>query len=186
MGLFHSKVKTHLLLFANRGTKEFMELKERLEALAPEFTGKVKYIWEPDYTCKTIDSNWFVSFICMCCFGHLEIWTHWFMLSFINTVGHKSNITTWSNVFWAKFTKQKLSSSSCSWWLMEQRSPTRGHWITLASSLRTSHKLASMMATLTWNGSYLRERFLLSVCGTSVSPSCEGSWRWAEISHCSP
>lgn len=41
VGLFGSEVKAHLLLFANRGTKEFTELKEQLGALAPEFTGKV-------------------------------------------------------------------------------------------------------------------------------------------------
>ncbi|KAG7485465.1 hypothetical protein JOB18_010886 [Solea senegalensis] len=38
VGLFGSEVKSHLLLFANRGTKEFTELKNKLEALAPEFT----------------------------------------------------------------------------------------------------------------------------------------------------
>lgn len=42
VGLFGSEVKTHLLLFVNRGTKHFTELKERLGALAPEFTGKVR------------------------------------------------------------------------------------------------------------------------------------------------
>lgn len=41
VGLFNSKVKSHLLLFANRGSKDFTELKDRLRALAPEFTGKV-------------------------------------------------------------------------------------------------------------------------------------------------
>lgn len=42
VGLFNSEVKTHLVLFANRGTKTFTELKDQLEALAPEFTGKVR------------------------------------------------------------------------------------------------------------------------------------------------
>lgn len=42
VGLFNSEVKAHLLLFANRGTKEFTELKKNLRALAPDFTGKVR------------------------------------------------------------------------------------------------------------------------------------------------
>lgn len=42
VGLFNSEVKTHLLLLANRGSKDFVELKERLGALAPEYTGKVR------------------------------------------------------------------------------------------------------------------------------------------------
>nr|XP_046235128.1 endoplasmic reticulum resident protein 27 [Scatophagus argus] len=44
VGLFNSEVKAHLLLFANRGTKEYTELKERLGALAPEFTGKFLFV----------------------------------------------------------------------------------------------------------------------------------------------
>ncbi|AWP05729.1 putative endoplasmic reticulum resident protein 27 [Scophthalmus maximus] len=44
VGLFNSEVKSHLLLFVNKGTKEFTELKERLEALAPEFTGKFLFV----------------------------------------------------------------------------------------------------------------------------------------------
>ncbi|XP_058497135.1 endoplasmic reticulum resident protein 27 [Solea solea] len=44
VGLFGSEVKSHLLLFANRGTKEFTELKNKLEALAPEFTGKFLFV----------------------------------------------------------------------------------------------------------------------------------------------
>ncbi|KAM8773456.1 endoplasmic reticulum resident protein 27 [Acanthopagrus schlegelii] len=44
VGLFGSEVKTHLLLFVNRGTKHFTELKERLGALAPEFTGKFLFV----------------------------------------------------------------------------------------------------------------------------------------------
>uniref|UniRef100_A0A8C5HG30 Endoplasmic reticulum resident protein 27 n=1 Tax=Gouania willdenowi TaxID=441366 RepID=A0A8C5HG30_GOUWI len=44
VGLFDSEVKTHLLLFANRGTKEFTELKDQLGALAPEFTGKFLFV----------------------------------------------------------------------------------------------------------------------------------------------
>lgn len=42
VGLFNSEVKAHLVLFANRGTKTYTELKDQLEALAPEFTGKVR------------------------------------------------------------------------------------------------------------------------------------------------
>ncbi|XP_049427551.1 endoplasmic reticulum resident protein 27 [Epinephelus fuscoguttatus] len=44
VGLFNSEVKTHLLLFANRGSKEYTELKEKLRALAPEFTGKFLFV----------------------------------------------------------------------------------------------------------------------------------------------
>ncbi|XP_040892616.1 endoplasmic reticulum resident protein 27 [Toxotes jaculatrix] len=44
VGLFNSEVKAHLLLFANRGSKEYTELKERLGALAPEFTGKFLFV----------------------------------------------------------------------------------------------------------------------------------------------
>ncbi|XP_047434709.1 endoplasmic reticulum resident protein 27 [Mugil cephalus] len=44
VGLFNSEVKSHLLLFANRGSEEYTELKERLGALAPEFTGKFLFV----------------------------------------------------------------------------------------------------------------------------------------------
>ncbi|XP_051240537.1 endoplasmic reticulum resident protein 27 [Dicentrarchus labrax] len=44
VGLFNSEVKSHLLLFADRGTKEYTELQERLGALAPEFTGKFLFV----------------------------------------------------------------------------------------------------------------------------------------------
>ncbi|KAM4750199.1 endoplasmic reticulum resident protein 27 [Anableps anableps] len=44
VGLFNSEVKTHLVLFANRGSKEYNKLKERLGALAPEFTGKFLFV----------------------------------------------------------------------------------------------------------------------------------------------
>uniref|UniRef100_A0A672YYL2 Endoplasmic reticulum protein 27 n=1 Tax=Sphaeramia orbicularis TaxID=375764 RepID=A0A672YYL2_9TELE len=44
VGLFNSEVKTHLLLFANRGSKEYTELKKQLEVLAPEFTGKFLFV----------------------------------------------------------------------------------------------------------------------------------------------
>ncbi|XP_014327998.2 endoplasmic reticulum resident protein 27 [Xiphophorus maculatus] len=44
VGLFNSEVKTHLVIFANRGNKEYTELKERLGALAPEFTGKFLFV----------------------------------------------------------------------------------------------------------------------------------------------
>lgn len=42
VGLFNSEVKTHLVIFANRGTKEYTNLKDQLGALAPEFTGQVR------------------------------------------------------------------------------------------------------------------------------------------------
>ncbi|XP_053185935.1 endoplasmic reticulum resident protein 27 [Scomber japonicus] len=44
VGLFNSEVKTHLLLFANRGTKEYTDLKKQLGTLAPEFTGKFLFV----------------------------------------------------------------------------------------------------------------------------------------------
>ncbi|XP_032417902.1 endoplasmic reticulum resident protein 27 [Xiphophorus hellerii] len=44
VGLFNSEVKTHLVIFANRGKKEYTELKERMGALAPEFTGKFLFV----------------------------------------------------------------------------------------------------------------------------------------------
>ncbi|XP_068448287.1 endoplasmic reticulum resident protein 27 [Clinocottus analis] len=44
VGLFNSEVKTHLLLFTTRGSKDFTELKERLGALAPDFTGKLLFV----------------------------------------------------------------------------------------------------------------------------------------------
>ncbi|XP_028269036.1 endoplasmic reticulum resident protein 27 isoform X2 [Parambassis ranga] len=44
VGLFNSEVKTHLLLFVNRGTKEYTELKQQLGALAPEFTEKFLFV----------------------------------------------------------------------------------------------------------------------------------------------
>ncbi|XP_026160312.1 endoplasmic reticulum resident protein 27 [Mastacembelus armatus] len=44
VGLFNSEVKSHLLLLANRGSKEYPKLKERLRALAPEFTGKLLFV----------------------------------------------------------------------------------------------------------------------------------------------
>ncbi|XP_061687005.1 endoplasmic reticulum resident protein 27 [Syngnathoides biaculeatus] len=44
VGLFNSDVKTHLLLFANKGGEGFQELKERVGALAPEFTGKFLFV----------------------------------------------------------------------------------------------------------------------------------------------
>ncbi|KAM9857295.1 endoplasmic reticulum resident protein 27 [Aulostomus maculatus] len=44
VGLFNSQVKSHLLLFINRGSKDDTELKERLGALAPEFTGKFLFV----------------------------------------------------------------------------------------------------------------------------------------------
>uniref|UniRef100_A0A3Q3W8M9 Endoplasmic reticulum protein 27 n=1 Tax=Mola mola TaxID=94237 RepID=A0A3Q3W8M9_MOLML len=44
VGLFNSEVKTHLVVFANRGTKEYTELNDQLGALAPEFTGKFLFV----------------------------------------------------------------------------------------------------------------------------------------------
>ncbi|XP_055014581.1 endoplasmic reticulum resident protein 27 [Boleophthalmus pectinirostris] len=44
VGLFESQVKTHLVIFANRTSKDFYELKEKLAALAPEFTGKFLFV----------------------------------------------------------------------------------------------------------------------------------------------
>uniref|UniRef100_A0A8C9V1X0 Endoplasmic reticulum resident protein 27-like n=1 Tax=Scleropages formosus TaxID=113540 RepID=A0A8C9V1X0_SCLFO len=44
VGLFNSEVKTHLLLLANRGSKNFSELKDKMRALAPEFTGKFLFV----------------------------------------------------------------------------------------------------------------------------------------------
>ncbi|KAJ8001791.1 hypothetical protein DPEC_G00173100 [Dallia pectoralis] len=41
VGLFQSEVKTHLLLFVNRGSADYDELKDKLAALAQEFVGKV-------------------------------------------------------------------------------------------------------------------------------------------------
>lgn len=59
VGLFNSEVKTHLVIFANRGTKEYTELQDQLGPLAPEFTGKVSqgyigiYMWKcPSDPCK--------------------------------------------------------------------------------------------------------------------------------------
>ncbi|XP_068178578.1 endoplasmic reticulum resident protein 27 [Antennarius striatus] len=44
VGLFNSEVKSHLLLFVNKGTEEYSELKARLGALAPEFIGKFLFV----------------------------------------------------------------------------------------------------------------------------------------------
>ncbi|XP_061086477.1 endoplasmic reticulum resident protein 27 [Conger conger] len=44
VGLFNSEVKTHLLLFINRGSTDFAVLKERLGALAPEYTGQFLFV----------------------------------------------------------------------------------------------------------------------------------------------
>ncbi|XP_036380470.1 endoplasmic reticulum resident protein 27 [Megalops cyprinoides] len=44
VGLFNSEVKTHLLLFANRGSADFTKLKDRLGALAPEYSGKFLFV----------------------------------------------------------------------------------------------------------------------------------------------
>ncbi|KAJ8416008.1 hypothetical protein AAFF_G00380300 [Aldrovandia affinis] len=41
VGLFNSEVKTHLLLFANRGSADYTKLKNKLGTLAPEYSGKV-------------------------------------------------------------------------------------------------------------------------------------------------
>lgn len=42
VGLFNAEVRTHLVIFANRGSEEYPQLKEKLATLAPEFTGKVE------------------------------------------------------------------------------------------------------------------------------------------------
>lgn len=44
VGLFESRVKTHLLLFANRGSADYSKLQKRLGALAPDFTGKFLFV----------------------------------------------------------------------------------------------------------------------------------------------
>ncbi|XP_048870597.1 endoplasmic reticulum resident protein 27 isoform X2 [Brienomyrus brachyistius] len=44
VGLFKSKVKTHLLLLANRGSRDFDDLKDRMAALAPEYSGKFLFV----------------------------------------------------------------------------------------------------------------------------------------------
>jgi len=44
VGLFNSEVKTHLLLFANRGSKDYAQLQARVKAVAPEFTGKFLFV----------------------------------------------------------------------------------------------------------------------------------------------
>ncbi|XP_062304190.1 endoplasmic reticulum resident protein 27 [Osmerus eperlanus] len=44
VGLFNSDVKTHLLLFTNRGSDGYTVLKDRMGALAPEFTGKFLFV----------------------------------------------------------------------------------------------------------------------------------------------
>ncbi|KAL2087260.1 hypothetical protein ACEWY4_018319 [Coilia grayii] len=44
VGLFQSRVKTHLLLFANRGSVNYSKLQKRLAALAPEFSGKFLFV----------------------------------------------------------------------------------------------------------------------------------------------
>ncbi|XP_029706185.1 endoplasmic reticulum resident protein 27 [Takifugu rubripes] len=44
VGLFNSEVKTHLVIFANRGTKEYTDLQDQLGPLAPEFTGKFLFV----------------------------------------------------------------------------------------------------------------------------------------------
>uniref|UniRef100_A0A4W4EBS6 Endoplasmic reticulum protein 27 n=1 Tax=Electrophorus electricus TaxID=8005 RepID=A0A4W4EBS6_ELEEL len=44
VGLFQSKVKVHLVLMANRGSSNYKKLKGRLEALAPQYTGKLLFV----------------------------------------------------------------------------------------------------------------------------------------------
>ena len=44
VGLFNSEVQTHLVILANRGSDDYGQLKDKLGALAPEFTGKVRAI----------------------------------------------------------------------------------------------------------------------------------------------
>uniref|UniRef100_A0A3B3SGL0 Endoplasmic reticulum protein 27 n=1 Tax=Paramormyrops kingsleyae TaxID=1676925 RepID=A0A3B3SGL0_9TELE len=44
VGLFKSKVKTHLLLLANRGSRDFDDLKDKMVALAPAYSGKFLFV----------------------------------------------------------------------------------------------------------------------------------------------
>uniref|UniRef100_A0A3P9KHU4 Endoplasmic reticulum protein 27 n=1 Tax=Oryzias latipes TaxID=8090 RepID=A0A3P9KHU4_ORYLA len=44
VGLFNAEVRTHLVIFANRGSEEYPQLKEKLATLAPEFTGKFLFV----------------------------------------------------------------------------------------------------------------------------------------------
>lgn len=44
VGLFNSDVKAHFLLFTNRGSEDYTLLKDRMAALAPEFTGKLLFV----------------------------------------------------------------------------------------------------------------------------------------------
>ncbi|XP_062852990.1 endoplasmic reticulum resident protein 27 [Trichomycterus rosablanca] len=44
VGLFQSKVKVHLLLFANRGSDDYTQLKDNLGALAPQYAGKMLFV----------------------------------------------------------------------------------------------------------------------------------------------
>ncbi|XP_063050732.1 endoplasmic reticulum resident protein 27 [Engraulis encrasicolus] len=44
VGLFQSRVKTHVLLFANRGSADYSKLQKRVEAVAPEFSGKFLFV----------------------------------------------------------------------------------------------------------------------------------------------
>ncbi|XP_023647752.2 endoplasmic reticulum resident protein 27 isoform X1 [Paramormyrops kingsleyae] len=44
VGLFKSKVKTHLLLLANRGSRDFDDLKDEMVALAPAYSGKFLFV----------------------------------------------------------------------------------------------------------------------------------------------
>ncbi|XP_041959093.1 endoplasmic reticulum resident protein 27 [Alosa sapidissima] len=44
VGLFQSRVKTHILLFANRGSADYSKLQKRLGAVAPDFSGKFLFV----------------------------------------------------------------------------------------------------------------------------------------------
>ncbi|RVE76457.1 hypothetical protein OJAV_G00007770, partial [Oryzias javanicus] len=44
VGLFNAEVRTHLVIFAIRGSEGYSELMENLAALAPEFTGKFLFV----------------------------------------------------------------------------------------------------------------------------------------------
>ncbi|XP_012694286.2 endoplasmic reticulum resident protein 27 [Clupea harengus] len=44
VGLFQSQVKTHILLFANRGSSDYSALQKKLGALAPDFSGKFLFV----------------------------------------------------------------------------------------------------------------------------------------------
>lgn len=99
-----------------------------------------------------------------------------FTIFIIHILPHNYELNCGLITLWMKLC---LCSSSCLCWSMVPCSQTFGRLSTLASSPRIFQESASMMGTLTWSGSYLKERLQLSECGSSVSPSYEVNWRWA-------